>query len=242
MFQPEIERYKTSVMQRIQHAVTQGYVFYLKGEISTKKIESFADKMNTKYHVGLNKNQKYYRKQNEKANATLFLYPKKNSDGFYWWLLATKGNGLIHDEEKLLPVFGKHQRLSWDNDYKLAFFSAEGKKTAVTWRMTRQCYQSWIIRIKLIIRKKGSSDEVRQALWSLKKVPGFSGLREQVKRLYKLFIVEWKRSRKHSEKVPTIPVIPYLRSIKADTKPLSLLVNRIKSGKKPFPNKKKLEN
>lgn len=242
MYDPDIQRRKTTIMQRIQQAATRGYCLYTCGTVPAKKAQTLADKFAEKYGTNLNENQRSYRRRLKKSNAFLYLYPKKNSNNFLWWLLVTEGTGLVHDEENLIKIFDKHNRLTWDNDYELVVLPKENSKHTVTWRMNRKCYQSWNDRIRKAIRQKYSNDKAKQAIWSLARTPGFSGIRKQVKRLYQLFKSEWKRTRKHTEEIPALPKVNYVRGIKSDTIPLSQIVKRMNSGKRPFPRIDKNQN
>ena len=222
-------------MQRIQQAATRGYCLYTSGVVACDKAQGFADKMAAKYGVDLNENQRSYRRRLKKSNAFLYLYPKKNSDVFLWWLLVTEGVGTVHDQEKLTQISDKQSRLTWDNDYELVLLPKPNSKPTVTWRMTRPCYKQWNQRIRLAIRQRYTDDKVRQALWSLARAPGFSGIREQVKRLYQLFQGEWRRTRKKSEEQPKLPKIFYVRGLKSNTYFLTLIIKRLKSGVAPYP-------
>lgn len=237
MYNPPVQRHKTIVMQRIQQAASRGYHFFTQGSVHYRKVQAFADKMATKYQVDANENQRSYRKRQKKANAFLYLYPQKDSELFLWWLLATEGDGLVHEEEKLRSIFSKHQRLDWYNDYELAILPKENSKHTVTWRMTRMCYRAWNDRIRKSIRQKYTDDQAKQAAWSLSRAPGFSGIREQVKRLHGIYRAEWKRTRRDTDVMPALSSIGYVRGLKSDGIALSIVVNRIKNNKRPFPKK-----
>jgi len=237
MYDPPIQRHKTVVMQRIQQAASRGYSLFTFGTVPYKKAQAFADKIATNYKVDLNENQRGYRRRLKRANAFLFLYPKKDTDLFHWWILATEGTGAIHDKERLFSIFDKQNRLTWDNDYELVVMPKENSKHTMTWRMTRKCYQSWNDRIRKSIRQKYTDDKARQAAWSLGRAPGFSGIRLQVKRLYTIFSSEWKRTRRETDTMPTLPKVGYVRGLKSDTIPISTIVKRLEKGKRPFPRK-----
>jgi len=97
--------------------------------------------------------------------------------------------------------------------------------------------QSWHIRIKRSVRKK-STEDLRQAIWSLQRIPGFSEVRSQVKSLRSLLYKEWKRSKKESNEMPPLsPIIPYIRSTDTESIPLAKVVLRIAQGRKPFPRR-----
>lgn len=235
MFDPLIQRRKTTVMQRIQQAASRGYSLYISGTIPAVKAQPLADKFAQKYKIDANENQRSYRRRLQKSNTFLFMYPKKDSTDILWWLMATEGTGAIHDEERLIKIFDKHNRLTWENDYELVVLPKENSKHTVTWRMTRRCYQDWNTRIRKSIRQKYTDDKVRQSIWSLARTPGFSGIRNQVKSLYKLLAAEWNRTRKKSSVMPPLPRVNYVRGIKSETAPLSLVTRRLGLGKKPFP-------
>lgn len=237
MYDPPIQRYKTIVMQRIQQASSRGYSLYTSGSIHYTKVQAFVEKLAVKYGVNLNENQRAYRKRQNKSNAFLHLYPKKNSEKLLWWLLVTEGEGDVHLHESLKSVFDKHNRLVWDHDYELTVLPKKDSKPSLTWRMTRKCYEEWNDRIRKSIRQKYSDDQAKQAVWSLGRAPGFSGIRAQVKRLHSLFRSEWKRTRRATDPIPSIPPIGYVRGLRSDSIPLSSLVKRLSRGVAPFPKK-----
>tara|TARA_R110001592_G_scaffold360416_1_gene668747 strand:+ start:95 stop:826 length:732 start_codon:yes stop_codon:yes gene_type:complete len=235
MFDPDVQKYKTVVMQRIQQAASRGYIYYTSGEIPLRKATNLANKFAVLYEIDANENRRSYKKRKGEANGFLYLFPKKNSDNFHWWLMATEGTGDIHNSEKLIKIFDKHNRLNWNNDYELLLVPKINGKHSISWRMTRKCYQEWNDRIRKSIRQRYNDDKAKQAIWSLSRAPGFSGIREQVKNLYKLYAGEWKRSRKQTGEAPKLPPIGYVRGLKSETIPLSLMVSRLKKGLRPFP-------
>ncbi|BDB14965.1 hypothetical protein ANFP_22850 [Acidithiobacillus ferrooxidans] len=67
--------------------------------------------------------------------------------------------------------------------------------------------------LMLLIRQKRDA-HLEQIIESVWRVPGFSGIRDQVKKLAKLLHQEWKRSRGQEEAMPAIPErIRYLRRL-----------------------------
>ena len=67
--------------------------------------------------------------------------------------------------------------------------------------------------LMLLIRQKRDA-QLEQIIESVWRVPGFSGIRDQVKKLAKLLHQEWKRSRGQDEAMPAIPErIGYLRRL-----------------------------
>ena len=237
MYDPAIHRRKTAVMQRIQQLSVRGYRWYIRGEVRADRALNMAAKFAEKYGVGMNENQRSYAKRKGKANAFLLMYPKKNESAFLWWLLATDGDGRIHQEEHLISVTDQHHRLTWSGDYELVMLTREGKnKPVMTWRMTREGYRSWHERLRKAVRARTTNEQVKQAIWTLFRAPGFSEVRKQVKQLAFQLQKEWQRTRKEKDDMPPIPAnIGYVRGFKSDTIPLSVIVRRMKLGKRPFP-------
>jgi len=231
----EVERYKTTLMQRIQQAASRGYCWYTSGLVHAEKAENLTNKFSDKYGTNLNDNQRSYRRKKNIANSFLYLYPKKDSKYFLWWLLVTDGTGEVHQSENLISVHNKQSRLTWDDDYELIVLPKNNSKPSVTWRMTRKCYMNWNDRIRKAIRTKYSDDAARQSAWSLKRIPGFRGIREQVKKLNVLYKSEWKRIRKSDEGMPKLDFVGYVRGLKSNKIKLSVIVTRVRKGKRPFP-------
>ena len=214
----------------------RGYDWYTSGIVKAQKALQLVEKFEQLYFIHLNSNQRYYRKMQGKANAKLFLYPIKESQNFLWWLLVTDGQGDAHELEQLYKVYDQKKRLKWDDDYELVRISKEKKsEEVITWRMTKKCRDAWYKRIQSSIRSR-SDEEMKQTLWSLHRAPGFSEVRETVKKIKQYAQKEWQRSRK--EKTPCVHMtnfIPYVRNPDDRDYLLSLLVKRMSMGLPAFP-------
>jgi hypothetical protein len=78
--------------------------------------------------------------------------------------------------------------------------------------------------VVLVIRQKRDV-QLEQLIESVWRAPGFSGIRDQVKKLAKLMHQEWKRSRGQDEVMPVIPErIGYLRRLPSLGRPLDELL------------------
>ena len=231
-----IYRYKTACMQRIQYLVVKGYDRYTSGIVSHTKALKLVTKFEEQYSTHLNENQRFYRKKKGLANAKLIMYPKPNTQSFLWWLLVTEGQGTVTKSENLQGATEAKTRLQWFDDYELVLVTREGSsKPRVTWRMTKQCYQSWHTRIRHAIRS-GNDQNIKQTTWSLHRVPGFSEARAQVKTLRKLAIEEWQRTRKNDGSLPLMPrSVNYVTNADTSSIPLSQIVRRMQMGLRPFP-------
>lgn len=230
-----VYRYKTACMQRIQNLVVKGYSRYTSGVVEYTKALKLVAKFEDLYGIHLNENQRFYRKKQGLSNSKLIMYPKPNAQEFLWWLLVTEGNGKVELLEQLQEVTGSSSRLQWFDDYEIIMLMREGRaKPNITWRMTKQCYNAWNTRIRHAIRSR-SNENLKQTLWSLHRVPGFSELRIQVKQLRHFIFKEWKRSR--SDDLPVLPkIVTYVTNADTSSVPLSQIVRRMQMGLRPFPN------
>lgn len=233
-----VYRYKTTTMQRIQQLSIRGYHWYTSGTVPYSKAQKLAAKFNALYGIDCNENQRSYRRTKGIANAKLLLYPVKDSRTFLWWLLVTDGIGDAHKKEQLSKVTDAQKRLKWNDEYELVQMTREGKKEPViTWRITKKYITAWHFRIKKSVRKK-STEDLRQTIWSLQRVPAFSEVRNQVKVLRNQIQKEWKRSKKESDTMPPMnPLIPYVRTADTESIPLDKVVLRMAKGLRPFPRK-----
>jgi len=231
-----IYRYKTACMQRIQNLVVKGYTRYTSGTVEYSKALNLVKKFQEKYHIDLNENQRVYRKKKGLSNSKLIMYPKARSNEFLWWVLVTEGQGSVETLETLKGVTDKRTRLQWFDDYEMVKILREGReKPNITWRMTKQCYNSWHTRIRHAVRSN-SEMNIKQTTWSLHRVPGFSELRVQVKQLRALTIREWQRVNANDGTLPIMPrSVTYVTNADTSTVPLSQIVRRMKLGMRPFP-------
>lgn len=236
MWNPNVFRYKTAVMQRLQQAAAHGYDRYVSGECRNERIQALADKFSTQYSVDANRGQRCWAQKNGRANAMLFLYPKRESTDWLWWLLVSPGEGVVVERERLQAVTGQRTRLSWLLDYEMTLHMRAGRSSpSVTWRMKRRLYDSWHTRIRSAIRTRSTDVPAKQALVSLYRSPGFAGIRAQVWRLSQLFRREWIRTRKSTKTMPPTRVPGFVRHRACTTIPLAEIVQRLEAGRSAFP-------
>jgi len=236
MWNPEILRYKTSVMQRIQLAASHGYGRYVSGECRNQRIIALATKFAQQYSVAANENQRRWAKQNGRANALLFLYPKRESTDWLWWLLVSAGSGAVVKSERLRAVTGQRTRLSWLTEFESVLHQrSDSPRPSVTWRMKRQNYDAWHARIRSAVRARKTDLPAKAALASLYRNPGFAGIRQQVFRLTQLFRKEWIRSRRAADAMPQTRLLAYVQCSSCPTMPLEEIVLRVAAGRSAFP-------
>lgn len=239
VFDPDIPRYQTVALQRLLDGVTTGYGHHTGGIVPADRAGALAEKFHALYGIGITRNQRAYRKTRGLANARLLLYPHADeAPAFRWWLQATPGSGEIHEREHLKDAALPGERLCWGDRFELVHLPRPGASARWTWRMTRTEYQAWHERIRIAVRQRDGDDLVRQLIWSLFRVPGFGGLRDQVKLLRRQLVKEWQRSRRVSEPLPPVPAfIGYVRRSGGESFPLSLIAERMARGLRPFPNR-----
>ena len=225
-YDPPVCLHKGDVMAAMQHHVAHGYYFWTSGEVSADKAMNLAQKFYARYAIGDNANQRAWRKRKGEANAAFFLYPKRDSHGFHWWLLATEGDGEIKKRETLNDTRRQGERLQWNGEYELALMTKKQRhKPSWSWRMTSANWQAWQVRLKKAGR---SHDEslMRQAVWSLYRTPGFASTRTQVGKLLAFAKTQWRHAHKARNFPPAPPTLYYRRFQTHDKQPLSSLLVR----------------
>ncbi len=223
MYDVPVHIHKAVLMQRLLDGVTHGYVWYTAGAVPLSRAGRLAAKFAAHYGVDWNANRRAYAKRRGMANARFYLLAQDGSSSLLWWLLATGGSGAIHDQERLYLVSDRRRRLRIEPDYELVRRTRPrhaGGGEVWTWRMTPECYQAWRERIIQACRSK-SPAAIRQALHSLYRVPGFSGIRHQAGNLVALARREWRRRHGDTDLPGLRAKLPYLERIPDTTVRLS---------------------
>lgn len=104
-------QHKTDLMRQMIRLVSHGYHFWVSGSVPVSKSESMILKFDDRYSVNATSQQRYRRKKRGEANAQLLLWPDPDGDELLWWLLATDGDGLIHQMEDLSDGTKKRSRI-----------------------------------------------------------------------------------------------------------------------------------
>lgn len=211
-------------MQRLLDSVVRGSCWYVSGSIPLDRAPRFAAKLAGRYGVDRNKNQRAYARRQGAANARLLLLRRSESTDLLWWLIATSGEGAVHEQETLLDAREKRSRLRLDDDYELVRTTRprkHGGGTVWTWRMTRSSVERWRVRLIQACRR-GDDRDLRVALASLRRTPGFSGVRRQVGQLVTLARGEWRRRHAQTE-FPQLSRLGYVERLRDVVVPLSVL-------------------
>jgi hypothetical protein len=150
-------------------------------------------KFRDRYDIDATHQQRYRAKKKGLCITTLFLW-QESPDTLYWWLLTTKGEGVIKDLEQLNDSNNKKTRLMCTG-YELVRTPRKDGQARWSWRMSAETLEEWHRRFQRSIR---SQDKMilNQSVYSLKRVPAFAGTRRQVFAIMKKAKNEWIRTRK----------------------------------------------
>ncbi|HPE79101.1 MAG: hypothetical protein KDB32_10340 [Planctomycetes bacterium] len=226
MHDPAVFIHKTVLMQRLLDAVSRGYIWHTAGVAPLNKAQRLADRFAERYEVHHNANQRAYARRQGRASARLFLLAQPDADELHWWLVATTGDGLVHECERLKDANDKRQRLRIADDYELTRrtrLSNKGGGTVWSWRMTGANYTAWRERIIAACRRPHPL-EIRRAIASLYRTPGYSGVRVQVGKLMTLARSEWRRRHGNVDALGPAIKLRYVERLRDTSAPLSQLL------------------
>lgn len=198
------------LMQRVQHAVIEGYIRYQFIHCSRAKAAALAMQFEARYETEVSKYIRHRRKQAGIARARFFSVLDDDAmvRGF---LMATKGAGLIegeamHDPSKSRIVLGAyelvHDGIGW------------------SWRFTNRAMKDWRSRVHSAIAR-GDTQGLQQIVRYLYRTAGFRLVRRQVGELASYIRGEWRRLQKG--KPPELPrFLPYIRRLPDNWTPNAL--------------------
>jgi hypothetical protein len=198
---PFILTKKTVFMQRICDLVRTGHNHYVQGTIPLEKAGFLAAKFEQRFQVERNKLESSRARKRGEHSARLLFWLPEESEQVHWILLFCPGS-VIDESEKWRYALSDLIQLT---GYQLVRLTKSGADHPVwTWRYTRSRYDELREAIVQAIRRK-RDDELRQLIHTLWRSPGFSGIREQVKKVGDVIRSEWKRTRGKNETMPEIP-------------------------------------
>jgi len=211
------------LMQRILDGVVRGYCWHTSGTVPPHKAGRVGAKFAERYGVDRNSNQRAYARRRGRANARLFLLGQSGQTDLGWWLCVTEGTGCVHAVERLADAREKRSRIRIADDYELVRRTrsrARGGGVVWTWRMTRECYALWRERIIAACRRRDSL-QIGRTVSSLYRMPGFSGIREQVGTLAALARSEWRRRHGNLDGLLLPHVLPCVERLPDTAVPLT---------------------
>jgi len=213
--------HKTDLMLQIQDRVRVGYQFWTAGTVTSDRALAWVRKAERLYNVFLDRNRRARAKKDRGEGSAVLLMHEIAGSGTLWWiLLVTPNEHPAHQLEPLKSALDRSSRIELTG-YELCHLTKAGAAApALTWRMTREAYESRRTLIIDIIRR-GGAREIRQLIVSLHRSPGFHGIRRQVKACRMLIRGSWRRSR-GSQPFPSMPSrVLYLRRRKILSVPLA---------------------
>lgn len=207
--------HKTALMQAIQDCVTNGYTKYVSDMIPGDKLATFMQKMDKKYSVNRHRQSEYRRRKMGLGNARLYVYPAGefiSRQSFIFFLLVSEGTHPAHTEEPLRDALQKRERVVLDR-YELVRQTAPGKGTSTwTWRMTHRDRTRWE-EILVKLARNDNTMKLKQAIYSLGRIPGFSGIRKDRRHLFSRIKSAWKKAHKPSDTMPAFPLNRWVRRV-----------------------------
>lgn len=192
----DVFTHKIDAMKEIQRFVAIGYQRYVFGNVTTApELQKIVMKFEDRYRINATRQMRYRAKERGEANAQLVIYMDEVEQKFYWWLLVTNGFGLVDEMEKLLDATNKKQRLT-HTGYELVRLPDKESKVRWTWCCSKDNYAAWEERIRVAVRSK-NQDLIKQAIYSLERMPCFKGTRQEAYTLWRYLSNEYKRAFKN---------------------------------------------
>jgi hypothetical protein len=221
-YNPPVLLTKSVCLQRCADFVRLGNYWYISGVVPYARAAALARKFRDTYQVHLSKDSRYRRKKAALGNAHLVLWQHDESAlELTFVLFVTDGDHPAHVLERLSDA--RVQRLTITG-YELVRQTRAGatSKFSWTWRMTETTYQGWRDRVRIGTRSREDL-LLRQAWYSLHRVPGFAPIRQQAKKIEALMRGEHTRVRRGPFPFPHTR-IRYISRLAVLSKPLSAVL------------------
>jgi len=213
-------RYKAAAMQRVQDLVRRGYSRWVSGVVPREKIARLEAKFAARYGTAADKNERRRRRRHGAGNAWLIVYLPARQRYAVWWLLVDEVHPAKHYEAL---QDARETRITmpnpywcpevWQADYELVRLD-----NIWTWRLVEARRREWVKRLRDAVSRSDRETRnrlVRQAIYSMRGMPGFRGVRDDVQDLIRKLKDDWARLRRKGEPLPAIPKRPpYVRRIK----------------------------
>lgn len=208
---------KAACMRLLLELVQRGYRHATWGLVSVEKSVALASKFAELYGTDATRGARDYARGKHRAVSQLVMYPDDRSDALVWWLLATGGEGLVHEREHLVDTWCRrlqwrrsNNKGEWVAQYELEHLQRTrlvGGGRHWTWVMADDYYRTLEPMLvyaatrkgKMRIAKDGSKrpadnvDRLDRLLDSVRKMPGFHGIRQQKRLLFSAAQDAWNR-------------------------------------------------
>lgn len=193
--------------------VRTGHVFYIYGQIPSAKAKRMGQKFSTLYETGLGKLEQSRKRKRGQASFRWLAWLDEPNEIVHWVLCRTEGEcppeaGTENWQNAL------DQKLRIVGGYELVKLNKAKEPNPVwTWRYTMGHYDN--LRDSLIRHIRTRRDDLlHQLIHEVWRTPGFAGARDQVKKIKKMIVSDWKRTR-GGDPLPEIPErIGYVRRLK----------------------------
>lgn len=199
-------------MNYLQLLVSTGYRYWTSGKMAPEKAVGFARKMAELYPIERNAAGRAYDKETGKASVQLVMFPYDLE--VRYWLLATPGNGLIHEREKLTDAFELGPAAGFKPDglprYRLVLRKGKDRAKA---RWTWVFEPAHLRELRASLKQAADAGEpaLEELFSRLKTIPLFAGIREQMLELRADAETTWKKQNRTPfptsipAKLPTMP-------------------------------------
>lgn len=191
---------RLSFLQQIQKAAISGYHFYTSGTIEIEKLPSLIRKFQTQYQTNQTRQQAYRKRQQGQASAKFYCYADEtdlNGTKIFWVLLFTEGTTPAQQTEILKDLRIKKQRFEY-SDYQLIQKPRTDGKQKFTFQLKTDSFNYYQEQIRKRTRNK-NYHELNKLIIHLNKMPGFSAIRTQKKKLNAIHKGETKKHLKSED-------------------------------------------
>jgi hypothetical protein len=220
-YNPPVLLTKSVLLQRCADLVRLGHYRYITGIVPYARAAALVRKFRDLYLIHLSKDSRYRRKKAGLGNAHLLLWQHDQAAlELIFVLFVTDGDHAAHALERLSDA--RVQRLTITG-YELSRHTRVGtSKPTWSWKMSETTYQGWRDRVRSAMRSREDL-LLRQAWYSLHRVPGFAPIRQQAKKIEALMRGEHKRVRHGPFPFPYTR-IRYIQRLAVLSKPLSAVL------------------
>ncbi len=196
---------RSSMMQRIQDAVENGYLYFVQGTVKHEKAVCVLDKLIERYKTNQTPTQRLRAYEKGESLVQLFAYisPTEPEKGLDFYLLHRPAQGQkcpTISSEPWKTATNRQTRIE-SRGYELVRVPNErthkSSKTPLkpyrwTWRYNAERLEQFEQKLKRCALRN-SEEEYRSLFDTLKKTLGFSGSREQAKTMLIRLEMNWRR-------------------------------------------------
>lgn len=204
---PKIFAYESKViwMQRIADYVRTGHQAYIAGKSEESKVFVTLDKLVAENPVYDDKLKAFRAREKGEPTGRLLLWIPPEGTHIHWILLMHATTDQLSKTQKWLHAEDPHSRVNITGYELVRETRPEKEKPVWTWRYRRDRYEDLRDSIVLAIRSNRDQD-LKILIDKLAGTVGFSGCREQAKKIIDLIKSEWANHRA-SDKMPALPAL-----------------------------------